>query len=181
LLYPLPEGVIEVSENVQADFVLFFVGSQREVQERVPQAVKNLKHDGLLWAAYPKKTSGIKTDISRDAGWEPMMEAGFEGVSLVGIDNTWSAIRFRPAALTQTSAAKRAERKQQPKLVLVPPPAFLEALNAVPEAKAWYEKMPPSHRKEYLNYMLEAKKEETRLRRIEKAIELLKKGKKLNG
>jgi len=100
----LPEGVHLVDETGVAaepphsfDFVHLFVGSVRELQERSPGALTAVKSGGLLWISYPKKTGKIKTDISRDAGWDAVKRAGLEGVSLVSVDDTWSAMRFRPS------------------------------------------------------------------------------------
>jgi uncharacterized protein YbdZ (MbtH family) len=49
-----------------------------------------------MWVSYPKKSSKVKTDISRDAGWEIMAENSLRPVTQVSIDKTWSALRFRP-------------------------------------------------------------------------------------
>ena len=51
--------------------------------------------------AYPKISSGMKSDITRDQGWDAMKGAGWQGVALVSIDDVWSAMRFRP--LSETS------------------------------------------------------------------------------
>jgi hypothetical protein len=50
---------------------------------------------GLAWAAYPKKSSGVETDITRDHGWEALRAEGLQPVRQVAIDDTWSALRFR--------------------------------------------------------------------------------------
>jgi hypothetical protein len=44
---------------------------------------------------YPKKTSSLKGDLSRDEGWGKLIDAGYEGVAMVSIDDTWSAFRFK--------------------------------------------------------------------------------------
>lgn len=64
-------------------------------------------------------------------------------------------------------------KKSQP--VLEIPPDIKRALAKSKVAKAKFEKMPPSHKREYLGYVLEAKKAETRTRRIEKMIAELEK------
>lgn len=46
----------------------------------------------------------MKTDISRDAGWDAVHAAGWEGVAMVAIDDTWSAMRFRPSADVKNSS-----------------------------------------------------------------------------
>lgn len=53
------------------------------------------------------------------------------------------------------------------------PEAFIEGLAQEPEALARFQALPPSHKKEYLEYYLEAKKEETRLRRMRKILQML--------
>ena len=53
------------------------------------------------------------------------------------------------------------------------PEELIKALNKNPAAAAALKRMPPSHQKEYYRYINEAKKEETRIRRAEKTIELL--------
>jgi len=102
LIGGVPEGTIVDSEptgeNGSYDFVHLFLTSVAELEEKGPAALAAIKHDGLLWFSYPKKTSKIKTDINRDAGWKLVREAGYEAVTQVAIDETWSALRFRPAS-----------------------------------------------------------------------------------
>lgn len=97
-LDPLPEGASVVTQGKGPfDAVLLFVRSKAEADEHAPKALSSVGPGGLVWIAYPKKSSGIKTDITRDVGWEAVWEARWEGVALVSLDDTWSAIRFRPA------------------------------------------------------------------------------------
>ena len=48
-----------------------------------------------LWVAYPKKTSGVQTDIDRDHGWEPFAALDLHGVTQISLSPVWSALRFR--------------------------------------------------------------------------------------
>jgi len=93
----LPEGV-EVTDapNGGFDFVQVFVKSISELEKQAPIAIKAVKYDGLLWICYPKQSSGIKTDINRDTGWSVVQQAGLRPVTQIAIDDTWSALRFRP-------------------------------------------------------------------------------------
>ena len=93
----LPDGV-EVKDVPDGvfDFVQVFVKSITELEKQVPVAIKAVKYDGLLWICYPKQSSGIKTDINRDTGWSVVQKAGLRPVTQVAIDDTWSALRFRP-------------------------------------------------------------------------------------
>jgi hypothetical protein len=101
----LPEGVevrTEAKDTVGIsgpfDAVQLFAHSKADVDQFAPGAIRAVKSDGLLWISYPKKSSKIKTDIHRDVGWDAVVKAGFEGVSLISVDDTWSAMRFRPAS-----------------------------------------------------------------------------------
>lgn len=47
--------------------------------------------------SYPKKSSKVKTDLTRDIGWDVVTDVGWTGIAQVSIDDTWSATRFRPA------------------------------------------------------------------------------------
>jgi hypothetical protein len=78
------------------DFVQLFVKSKAEVDGQAATAIKAVKPGGLVWIAFPKKSSKIKTDISRDTGWESIHQAGWEGVTLISVDDVWSAFRIRP-------------------------------------------------------------------------------------
>jgi hypothetical protein len=49
----------------------------------------------MLWVCYPKGSKN-STDLSRDVLWKAMEENGLVGVTLVAVDDTWSAMRFRP-------------------------------------------------------------------------------------
>ena len=92
------ETRIKKSPNCKQEyeFALFFVKSCNDILKYAEKAAAKVPGDGLLWFAYPKKTSkNYKTDISRDNGWQPLGDLGFEGVRMVAIDDDWSALRFR--------------------------------------------------------------------------------------
>ena len=84
----------EKSEN--ADALLLFVNNLAEAEQLSPEAIVSVKRDGLLWIAYPKGSSGVKTDINRDTLWKVPQKSGWDAVRQIALDETWSAIRFRP-------------------------------------------------------------------------------------
>jgi hypothetical protein len=84
-----------VSRPESADVLLVFVGSQAELTELAPEALAGYQDGAALWLAYPKKSSKVQTDLSRDAGWPPLEAADFLPVTMVALDETWSALRFR--------------------------------------------------------------------------------------
>lgn len=81
--------------SLNIDYVVLFVNNIADLRKLLPKALKWLKEDGIFWIAYPKKSSGIATDIDRDHGWGPIHKAGFKGVRAISIDDVWTALRFR--------------------------------------------------------------------------------------
>jgi hypothetical protein len=76
--------------------VLAFVRTTADVARHAQAlAYAAAEPEGLAWAAYPKQSSGVDTDITRDHGWEALHAAGLQPVRQVAIDDTWSALRFR--------------------------------------------------------------------------------------
>lgn len=80
------------------DFVHLFIRNKAELEEHIDAALRSVKYDGLLWISYPKGSSKVDTDVNRDILWELLKEKGIRPVSQVSINDTWSAIRFRPEA-----------------------------------------------------------------------------------
>jgi len=80
-----------------SDAVLIFTNSLAEVEQIVPPAFKSVSADALVWVAYPKGSSGIKTDVNRDRLWDALKPTGWRPVRQIAMDNVWSALRFRPA------------------------------------------------------------------------------------
>jgi hypothetical protein len=97
-LDPIPENVrVEAETSQDLDFVQLFVRNNAELEKLGGKAVDAIKHDGLLWVSYPKKSSNLSSDISRDTVWEIMKQWEVRPVTQISIDETWSALRFRPS------------------------------------------------------------------------------------
>jgi hypothetical protein len=104
-LLPLPDGVeIVVSGEGPFDFVQLFVHDLAQLQALLPLAIQSVKHDALLWIAYPKGGAKMGTDLNRDRLWAAVSEHHLTGVALVSLDEVWSAMRFRPSE--QVASAK---------------------------------------------------------------------------
>jgi hypothetical protein len=94
----LPEGTKLTDKAAGSfDFIQLFVKDSAELKRHAPKAIRAIKNDGMLWISYPKGSSKVKTDLNRDVIWDLVKEYGLVGVSLVSIDDVWSAMRFRPA------------------------------------------------------------------------------------
>ena len=75
---------------------LVFIRDRKECLDFLSKGLKHVAPDSVLWFAYPKGTSKIRTDINRDTIRETGEKFGITTVAAIAIDNTWSALRFRP-------------------------------------------------------------------------------------
>ena len=97
LLTPLPDG-LTVSSRADGTypFVQIFVTRLSDINKVARRLSKHAAPNALVWISYPKKTSRTNSDLSRDLIREAMSGAGWHAVSIVAIDEVWSALRFRP-------------------------------------------------------------------------------------
>jgi hypothetical protein len=99
LLGALPAGAtLDLNVEGLFDVVHLFAAQQADLTKYAADAIAATKTGGALWVSYPKKAGAIRSDITRDSGWEVVRSAGWEGVSLISVDETWSAMRVRPIA-----------------------------------------------------------------------------------
>jgi len=95
VLGPLPTGVqLRTGARGRCDVVVFFVTRRAELARRLPSFVRALEADGGLWVAWPKKTSGVATDLAFDAVQAVGLDAGLVDNKICAIDATWSGLRF---------------------------------------------------------------------------------------
>src|SRR5260370_6588233 len=86
LLGPMPEKTsVQLTLDNPADLVLLFVRNSQELGQHVQAIADKLSTAHELWVAYPKQSSEIETDLTRDAGWDPMHRLGWGGGSLVSV------------------------------------------------------------------------------------------------
>ena len=98
LLAPLPDGLNFSSRGAGTyPFVQVFATRLSEISRFARRLSKHAAPNALVWISYPKKTSKVAGNLSRDLIREAMSAAGWRSVSIVAIDEVWSALRFRPA------------------------------------------------------------------------------------
>ena len=78
------------------DWIQVFVRTSADLAGLVAPLTAALAPTGLVWICYPKGTSKIQTDLTRDKGWEPLEGSDLMWLSLVSLDATWSAFGLRP-------------------------------------------------------------------------------------
>ena len=149
-----------------------------ELTSLVSQHKETLLNARSIWIYYPKKTGRIKSDLSRDVCWKILVPQGFTPNSQISIDETWSALRFKPIEKTSIWVEKllnQTKEKAKPKerLPIVIPNELMFEFEEYPNAKNFFDTLSYSCQREYVNYISEAKKEETRISRTKKTIEAL--------
>jgi hypothetical protein len=92
----LPEGVTFV-EPTEAQIVFLFVSTRAELEEQMPRAVAGLAPRAAIWVFYRKGSKAAGFDMNRDSIWAIAEKMDMRPLGLVGIDDTWSAFRLRPA------------------------------------------------------------------------------------
>ncbi len=103
-LVPLPDGVeIAATPEGQFDFVQLFVNDLAQLQTLLPLAIQAVKPDALLWIAYPKGSAKTGTDLNRDRLWNAVSEHQLTGVTLISLDEVWSAMRFKPSEAVKST------------------------------------------------------------------------------
>jgi len=93
----LPEGatVLDSSSTELADIVQVFVHSQDELNKNLPAAKEKMNKAGMIWITYPKGTGKLRSDIHRDTIRDFITDFGLKAVSLVSVDDDWSALRVQ--------------------------------------------------------------------------------------
>lgn len=90
----LAECRIVKKRNAPLDFVFLFAKSRRELDESLESAAKALASAGMLWIAWPKKGSGVATDLSEDVVRESGLAAGLVDVKVCAVTEVWSGLKF---------------------------------------------------------------------------------------
>jgi len=76
------------------NFILAFYNKKGDLENEVTKLKEALEENGLLWIAYPK-AKAFETDLNRDILHETAKQFGLDGVSLISLNETWSAMRFK--------------------------------------------------------------------------------------
>ena len=76
------------------DIILLFVTEERVLAREFAKLATKLATNGMIWIAWPKKSSGVATDLSFDRVQRIGLDAGLVDVKICAIDETWSGLKF---------------------------------------------------------------------------------------
>jgi hypothetical protein len=156
------------------DFALVFAVTQKQLKDILREVLPALNTNAKLWIAYPKLTSKIVSDLSRDCNWTCAAQFGLVPVRLIAVDHVWSAMKFKKDDLQKLIPDPTAEVEGDKEKRTLTAPIELEKLFKLnKKAFDFFESLSYSNKKEYLVWITGAKREETRQTRIAATIEKL--------
>ena len=95
LLDPLPPGVRwKRSARAPLDLAIVFFTRRDDVARRWPAVTTAVGPAGTVWVAWPKRSSGVATDLTEDAFRADLLPSGWVDVKVCAIDETWSGLKF---------------------------------------------------------------------------------------
>jgi hypothetical protein len=94
-LHGLPDNVQFISRATKSlDLILFFVMTEKELARDFAKLAGRLNASGMLWIAWPKKSSGVVSDLSENRVQDIGLNAGLVDVKVCAINETWSGLKF---------------------------------------------------------------------------------------
>ena len=176
----LPKGVKISADSKNYNQVHWFVLNKAQMDKELTKVLKLIKDEVTLWIYYPKGTSKLQADLTRDKGWDNLLKHDELGwISLISFDDTWSTFGAR----LKTEADKKREEKPRerpifdyvdPKTKSVRLPDDLAiALKKNKKQEDFFNTLSFTNKKEYVEWIITAKREETRTERVKGTMERL--------
>ena len=180
----LPKGVKIVEAGKDYNQVHWFVLNRAQMEGQMSKVMKLVKPGIIVWVYYPKGTSKLQTDLNRDKGWDCLLAEGdkLTWINLISFDDTWSVFGFRG----KTDADRKKEGKPKPEREIFKwinpetkevklPEDITAALKKNKKASDFFTTLSFTNKKEYIEWIVTAKREETRKERVDGTIERLNK------
>ena len=180
----LPKGVNVTQSGKDYNQVHWFVLNRAQLEKEMSKVMKLVKPGVVVWVYYPKGTSKQQTDLTRDKGWDCLLAESdkLTWISLISFDDTWSVFGFR----AKSDADRKKDAKPKPEREIFKwvnpetktvklPDDVAAALKKNKKAAEFFNTLSFSNKKEYLEWIVTAKREETRKERVDGTIERLNK------
>ena len=185
-LKPLPlDSTYTTVPKGDFDGIQLFAKNKTELISSLKIIAPLLKPNTIFWVTYPKRNSGIESDMKM-GDWNEMTAYKLKGVSSISVSEKWAGSRFRPEGQSKQSGTTKDEiRKSNYSTYInvdtksITLPIYIKRLlKATPKAFNTFQKLSYSNKKEYLLWMFTAKQEKTRNERLAGFIKKLVAGKK---
>jgi hypothetical protein len=95
LLAPLPEGVSFTGKaSAGVGFVHLFSSERKALEKELKRLRKTIADTGILWVSWPKKSSGVATDVTEGIIREVALPLGFVDIKVCAVNETWSGLKL---------------------------------------------------------------------------------------
>ena len=95
LVAPLPDGV-QMAARISAstDLVHLFITDRRELERTLRRVLTKSRSDAPIWVSWPKKSSGVPTDITEDTIRAVALPMGLVDIKVCAVDEVWSGLKL---------------------------------------------------------------------------------------
>lgn len=168
------------------DVIQLFVTHGKDLINWIEKLLPCFKNNPIFWVTYPKKPSGIATDLGMMHHWDELTRFGMRPVSAISINENWTALQVKNNHEVKKSASSKSEIEkssfsefinQQNRTVKLPDD-LETVLNKEHEALNFFYSLSFTNQKEYVIWILSTKQLKTREERIKNTFEKLKNRKK---
>lgn len=178
LKFSFSKNVTPLLKTKKIDFALIFAFSQKQLKDILKEVVPALHPEGKFWIAYPKASSKIASDLYRETSWGFIGDYGYETVRLIAVDTLWSAARFKKTESIKKIPVSFSAENPAPGVdyigrTIETPADLQKLLDKNETAAVFFESLAFSHKREYVEWIVSAKKEETKTKRLEVTMEKL--------
>lgn len=179
----LPSKTSIITKGNSYTQIHWFVLNKAQLEKEMSKVMKLLRPGVTVWTYYPKGTSAIQTDLTRDKGWDCLLAESdkLTWINLISFDATWSVFGFRP----KTDADKKREAKPKEREIfkwvdpvaktVTLPVELAAAFKKNKSEAAFFSSLSFTNKKEYIEWIVTAKREETKAERIKGTIDRLAK------
>lgn len=95
LLEGLPAGVTLAEELAgEVEMVHLFTRSRTELEAALPELLGRIRQDGMIWVSWPKRASGVPTDVTEDTVRAVALPLGLVDVKVCAVDEIWSGLKL---------------------------------------------------------------------------------------
>ena len=94
LLAGAPAGIVRLSRAAPFDAAVLFARTARAQETHLARVLPKFASGGMLWLAWPKKASGVDSDLSDEVVRRMGLAAGLVDIKVCAVDATWSALKF---------------------------------------------------------------------------------------
>ncbi|MEK7266341.1 MAG: DUF3052 domain-containing protein [Pseudomonadota bacterium] len=95
LTAPLPEGVVfRKTPGKNLDLAHIFVAKRQRLESMLPKLLEAIAPAGMIWVSWPKKSSGVQSDMTEGAIRDIALPLGLVDIKVCAVDETWSGLKL---------------------------------------------------------------------------------------